>query len=716
MCNENKTLSVIIPVYNEEATVVELLEKVRNVPLPFNREIIVVNDGSTDSSPRLIREWAEKHKDAPQIRIISIDQENGGKGSAVRSGIQASAGDVVIIQDADLEYDPGDYPACALPVMEGRSAVVYGSRELKREREFSHKRFFLGGLLVTNWMNMLYGSEMTDEPTCYKTFDGDLIRALSFESDGFEWEPEISAKLLRLGFGIDEVPVNYNPRKLDEGKKIRWTDGVKALWTALKWRFLPVGNLRYKLPETDRFQRVTANKRKESLILLLIVVLAVLLRIALALPGLVSGKNPAETFFRPDSPGYVGPASSLAETGSYNTSPESLKPATQRPPGFPACLALIFAVFGQGLKFPVIIFCLTGALIAVPVFYTGKLFGSFAPGALAGLLFASNITAVALSPLYLSDTLFTLLAAVQLYFFSRFYFYHRLPYVLFAVFFAGLAVLVRPVGLLWIIPCLFLILIMPRLELKKKLAYSLFSLLLFCAVIFPWMLRNWNLNAGFAIDSNTGNILYHNGAVLLARAEGGSPEEIRQRMMREVESEFRSNPEKYSTVVARERYEMMKMRELVMKYPLTYISLHFRPAILIPDAATFFELLGFTRSGRGTFDVLNRKGFFAAVNHYFEGRIWLPLLAAPFLVLVIFTYIGSALQLIIWIFRKKIFLVFFFLAFVEYYLLLPGPVTMPRYHIPSLPLMCVMAAMAFFTVVCKLKIKMEGMKSEKDKI
>ena len=234
-------LSVVIPVFNEERTVVSMLDRVAAVQTDdLQLELVIVNDGSTDRSPELIRGWIGAH---PEVQTVCIDKENGGKGSAVKRAIPVTTGEAVIIQDADLEYDPRDYAACAAPIFNGECEVVYGSREeSNRNRIYSSPWYYLGALSLTFLIDLMFNANLTDEATCYKTFRGCLIRAMAedLEGDGFEWEPEITAKLLRLGIHPYEVPVSYDPRKPSEGKKIQFRDGLLSIWTAYEWRFRSV--------------------------------------------------------------------------------------------------------------------------------------------------------------------------------------------------------------------------------------------------------------------------------------------------------------------------------------------------------------------------------------------------------------------------------------------------------------------------------------------
>jgi glycosyltransferase involved in cell wall biosynthesis len=226
-------LSVIMPVYNEQATLRQILSQVRSVQLPgISKEILVVDDGSTDSSAEILQEEAEEG----DLHVIYHDR-NRGKGAAVRTAIDQATGDLMVIQDADLEYDPRDYPALIQPIVEGRVSVVYGSRFLgpRKAMLFWH---MLGNKLLTLTTNILYNTILSDMETCYKCFRADVIRDIPLRSRRFEFEPEVTAKVLKRGHRIFEVPISYYGREYHEGKKITWRDAPLAFWTLIKYRFV----------------------------------------------------------------------------------------------------------------------------------------------------------------------------------------------------------------------------------------------------------------------------------------------------------------------------------------------------------------------------------------------------------------------------------------------------------------------------------------------
>jgi glycosyltransferase involved in cell wall biosynthesis len=243
-------LSIIMPVYNERATLEEIVRRVRAVDLTVNanganqllggpvrlaREIVIVDDGSTDGTREILDRW--RAENPPDMSII-FHQENGGKGAALRTGFQQASGDILVIQDADLEYDPRDYVKLLEPLLEGRSPVVYGSRFLGGLRSAMSLSHTLGNKGVTLFTNLLYGTSLSDMETCYKCFRRDVIQGMPLRSRRFEIEPELTAKILKRGYTIFETPISYNGRAFHEGKKLNWRDGFSAIWTLLKYRFV----------------------------------------------------------------------------------------------------------------------------------------------------------------------------------------------------------------------------------------------------------------------------------------------------------------------------------------------------------------------------------------------------------------------------------------------------------------------------------------------
>ncbi len=220
-------LSIVVPVYNEAATIAEVLDRVR--ALPHAKEIIVVDDGSLDGTRDILRRAA-----GGEVRVF-FHKHNRGKGAALRTGITHVRGDVVVIQDADLEYDPRDIPSLLVPIEEGAADVVFGSRFLGGPHRVLNFWHFLGNKLLTLLSNAVTNLNLTDMETGYKVFRGEVLRRIEIESDRFGFEPEITAKVARLRCRIYEQPISYNGRDYDQGKKITWRDGVAALWHILRF-------------------------------------------------------------------------------------------------------------------------------------------------------------------------------------------------------------------------------------------------------------------------------------------------------------------------------------------------------------------------------------------------------------------------------------------------------------------------------------------------
>ncbi|MGH9142814.1 MAG: glycosyltransferase family 2 protein [Vicinamibacterales bacterium] len=222
-------LSVVMPVYNEEDTVEEIIRRVLAVRMRI--ELIVVDDVSTDGTPAILERLQR------ELGFVLLRQpRNGGKGAALRRGFAAVTGDMMIIQDADLEYSPEEYQLLTPLIASGRADVVFGSRFLGTHRVFLLTHY-LGNLVITFFTNVLYNTMLTDMETCYKLLRVDVLRSMELKSNGFGIEPEITAKVFKRGYKVYEVPISYDGRGYEEGKKITWRDGIVALWVLLKYRF-----------------------------------------------------------------------------------------------------------------------------------------------------------------------------------------------------------------------------------------------------------------------------------------------------------------------------------------------------------------------------------------------------------------------------------------------------------------------------------------------
>lgn len=228
------TLSVLIPVFNEKNTISEILKKINEVDLKdlgFDKEVIIVDDGSKDGTIDILRGLEERYK-------IIYHSKNQGKGAAIKTGLKEVFGDYLIIQDADLEYDPRDYRKLLETALKNNAKVVYGSRTINPRNRFSYTSYYFGGIFLNFATNFLYGTKITDESTGYKLFKTEIIKSIPLRCQRFEFCPEVTAKVSKRGIKIYEVPINYYPRHIKEGKKIKWRDGVIALWTLIKYKFV----------------------------------------------------------------------------------------------------------------------------------------------------------------------------------------------------------------------------------------------------------------------------------------------------------------------------------------------------------------------------------------------------------------------------------------------------------------------------------------------
>ena len=227
---EDVTLSIVIPCYNEKASIRAIVDKVREAPVA-HKEIIVVDDCSTDGTSAVL-----DGEIAPLVSKVIHQKQNGGKGAALRTGFAAATGDIVIIQDADMEYDPNEYAQVIEPICNDEADVVYGSRFAKTKHyDAAYKQNIAANLFLTRLSNIFTGLKLTDMETCYKAFRREIIQAVDLKENRFGFEPEITAKIARQKVRITEVPISYYPRKVEEGKKINWKDGVRAIYCIAKY-------------------------------------------------------------------------------------------------------------------------------------------------------------------------------------------------------------------------------------------------------------------------------------------------------------------------------------------------------------------------------------------------------------------------------------------------------------------------------------------------
>lgn len=430
-------------------------------------------------------------------------------------------------------------------------------------------------------------------------------------------------------------------------------------------------------------------------ILSLVVLAALLIRIGCALPVLLGG---GEGLTRIDSGTYLNPADALLSDGVYLTGPGSGVPMTRRPPGYSVLLAAVFALFGRNLFAASALNCLLSSLTCYPAGLCGKLLGGRRAGYLAAGFFALDLTSLAQAPLLLADSALGLCCAWAVYYALK---SRRertlLPFGMSCLFLA-LGSWFKPVNVPILIGGMPLLAVLFFGFRRKTLLAWAMNAAVFLLLIFPWMIRNYRCGAEFDMDSNRGEMLFHSGAAILGAVTGEDTATLRDRMAHETCAYLDAHGKLYPDTRSRNAYCHKKYLELIRKYPGAFLRTHLPQwEMLLPDLPTFLENNRLTVTGRGTLDIMRKDGVFAALKNYLDGRFRLLIPALPFLLVTGLLYLGAGMMMLIWLRRWKTqwLMLILFGIFAFFYLFAGGPVTMPRYQIPALPLLCGMAGTWF---------------------
>ena len=693
MTEKKHKLSVVIPVYNEEKSVGLLLEKVAESSPGIPVEIIIVNDGSTDGSANVIRQFLEKRsvKD-PSLSFLYLEKPNGGKGSALKEGIAKSTGSIVIIQDADLEYDPADYVKCIRPIMEGKSKVVYGSREAEnRNRFYSAPSFYLGGLVLSFWIDLLYNAALTDEPTCYKTFDGDLIRSLKVEGNKFEWEVEVTCKLLRLGFSIMEVPISYYPRKISNGKKIRAKDGFEGLWTALKWRFKPISEQKKLLAESRHgalFTSYGKNHAKAVWGVWILLALALCLRLAYAVPHIQTAlRTPGleDAFYR-DS---ILPV----QKHFCNYSPEKMVTdfvEIRKAPLYGTFLSFFKCAGVNRMLYAELAGLLLTVLALYAVYMGASCIGTWKAGLWASGLYALSPLLVAAAfpgKPYWSIALYLFLLSWQFCFLLRFFRTGFQPELFCAVFFAALAALTDSANAFFFIPVLLLILFCRNFTFRRKVEYIFLVLLVTFAVLFPALAANRSFCGAWRIDGKRSERVFLSSMLLSLKTDRANFDRNFRNTVKTVweKAVLASAGKKVDagTYFARRDKEMYR---IILAHPAEYCKLLFNKNVLVPFQADLY---------------LKQAEYFAEeFKAYMKepAKVFMPFVTVLSYVVWLLTILGAAWFVLLDPFRNKGFALLLLFASGAFYLLNPAISSSIRDQILLLPFLLMTAGcgLAFF--------------------
>lgn len=424
-----------------------------------------------------------------------------------------------------------------------------------------------------------------------------------------------------------------------------------------------------------------------------------------ALYGLRGMMEP-ELLMRIDSATYLAPARSLLNDFSYS-SPGGM-PTALRVPLYPLVLALALAAGGGSLAFCVIVHCAVSAL-AVPLLYQAALefSGKRRVAVTAALLMMFSPTEIAFAPMFLSEGMFVTLVTLELLFFLRFVRQRKDEELFLSSATAAFAALTRPLNVLWIFPALFVSFFVPGATGRRRILRAVIAFALFVLILAPWVIRNARIGSGWRLDEVSADSLRHNASVVESRVNGIPAQFYREQYAITFEKEF-SDRKKYPDRDACLSYEERYLSAILLRHPGTYFLLFFNPSKLVPDVPTFLENLKLTTGGRGTWDVIIKDGLFAGIRHYFAGKLHLPFLLTPLILLLLATYAGAFCEVLFALAEKKWMVVLLFLLFCVYYLMVVGPGGYPRFQLPALPFLCLLCGQAADRLAVRLGNRWEN--------
>lgn len=419
-----------------------------------------------------------------------------------------------------------------------------------------------------------------------------------------------------------------------------------------------------------------------------------------------------ERWMAPDSHAYRNLGRNLIEHGVLSQRDVApFEPDFDRTATYPLFLAGVFAVAG-GVNLPAAVFAQILLSVATCLILYGiarRVVGERWALA-AGLAQALSLSAIATSQYILTECVFTFLLAIQLWLAYEYREKGRVSTLIAATAVLGAMTHCRPISLLWILPQSFMLLCETRIEWGRRIGRVAIGLLVFVVVLSPRYVRNRALDGAWFFSTTTGYTLLRYHAVgLEARLTGEPGQQIRERIYNEVEAEFAAHPDKYASAHAQNAYRKQRAVEIVKRAPFLYFRMHFHPGVYLPRINSFFELIGMTQGERGTLDVLLRKGVFAAVRHYFGGRAWLILLVAPWIALLGLIYLGAAVGVVRWLLDRDWISLLFFLAFVPYYTVLPGPAGEPRFREAAMPMLILAAATGLRWIGTKIRTRVSAL-------